>query len=238
MEDRPFGLTSKECDALRLLAGGHDVKSAAATLGISAHTLGERLREARRKTGSSSSRGAARLLAAAEGYSNSVPAKTGMAAGPDACEPKTVRSAADPPAAPSRQAWRIAAMVSVVVGVALGMGLLVQLSGAGPAAAPRVVSTLPAQGAVVAPGTIQLQVTFDRPMRPGSYSFVQTRAETYPRCDRQPPQQSADGRSFTLSCTIESGKVYEVWFNNPPFLNFVAPDGVAAIPFGLRFRTR
>ncbi|WP_313538166.1 hypothetical protein [Sphingomonas sp.] len=223
---------------MRLLAGGHDVKSAAAILGISAHAVGERLREARRKTGSSSSRGAARLLAAAEGHSNFVPAKTGVAAGPDACEPETARGAVDPPAAPSRQAWRIAAMVLGIVGVALGIGLLVQLSGAEPAAAARVVSTFPSQGAVVAPGTIQLQVTFDLPMRPGSYSFVQKRAETYPRCDRRPPQQSADGRSFTLSCTIESGKAYEVWFNNPPFLNFVGPDGIAAIPFGLRFRTR
>jgi DNA-binding NarL/FixJ family response regulator len=60
-------LSEKEKAALRLLLHGHDAKSMAATLGLSVHTIRERLHEARRKLGVSSSREAARRLAQAEG---------------------------------------------------------------------------------------------------------------------------------------------------------------------------
>jgi len=57
-------LTEKELEILRLLAGGHTVKSIAAQLGRSEASINERLREARRKTGVGSSRELARQLAA------------------------------------------------------------------------------------------------------------------------------------------------------------------------------
>lgn len=60
-------LTEKEKDALRLLLRGHDAKSSARALGLSVHTVNERLREARRKLGVTSSREAARMLLAQEG---------------------------------------------------------------------------------------------------------------------------------------------------------------------------
>jgi DNA-binding CsgD family transcriptional regulator len=56
------GLTEKEKETLRLLLGGHDAKSMARQLGLSVHTIHERLREARRKMAVSSSREAARQL--------------------------------------------------------------------------------------------------------------------------------------------------------------------------------
>src|SRR5690606_6939095 len=59
-------LTEREKETLRLLLGGHDAKSVARELGLSVHTINERLREARRKLGVSSSREAARLLGEAE----------------------------------------------------------------------------------------------------------------------------------------------------------------------------
>lgn len=59
-------LTVKEKEALRLLMRGHDAKSSARELGLSVHTINERLRDARRKLGVTSSREAARLLMAAE----------------------------------------------------------------------------------------------------------------------------------------------------------------------------
>jgi DNA-binding CsgD family transcriptional regulator len=55
-------LTDKEKATLRLIVRGHDAKSCARHLGLSVHTINERLREARRKLGVSSSREAARLL--------------------------------------------------------------------------------------------------------------------------------------------------------------------------------
>lgn len=60
-------LSQKERETLRLILGGHDAKSAARHLGLSVHTVNERLRDARRKLGVSSSREAARRLRAFEG---------------------------------------------------------------------------------------------------------------------------------------------------------------------------
>jgi len=55
-------LTEKEKQTLRLIVRGHDAKSLARQLNLSVHTVNERLRDARRKIGVSSSREAARLL--------------------------------------------------------------------------------------------------------------------------------------------------------------------------------
>ncbi len=60
-------LTGKEKEALRLIVRGHDAKSTARHLGLSVHTVNERLRDARRKLSVSSSREAARLLLEKEG---------------------------------------------------------------------------------------------------------------------------------------------------------------------------
>lgn len=60
-------LTEKEKQTLRLIVRGHDAKSMARHLGLSVHTVNERLRDARRKLEVSSSREAARLLLDAEG---------------------------------------------------------------------------------------------------------------------------------------------------------------------------
>ena len=60
-------LTEREKETLRLLLAGHDAKSVAHQLDLSVHTVNERLRDARRKLGVSSSREAARRLAGIEG---------------------------------------------------------------------------------------------------------------------------------------------------------------------------
>lgn len=82
-------LTEKEKETLRLIVRGHDAKSMARHLGLSVHTINERLREARRKMAVSSSREAARLLFDREG---GVPQSLGRAllgeAGPAHREPQ------------------------------------------------------------------------------------------------------------------------------------------------------
>src|SRR3954469_16734478 len=62
-----WALTEKEKQTLSLIVRGHDAKSTARSLGLSVHTINERLRDARRKMAVSSSREAARLLLQAEG---------------------------------------------------------------------------------------------------------------------------------------------------------------------------
>lgn len=69
VKDVPWALTEKEKQTLRLIVRGHDAKSIARSLGLSVHTINERLRDARRKMAVSSSREAARLLLDAEGGS-------------------------------------------------------------------------------------------------------------------------------------------------------------------------
>tara|TARA_R110000868_G_scaffold136672_2_gene349721 strand:+ start:779 stop:1561 length:783 start_codon:yes stop_codon:yes gene_type:complete len=65
--ENSWALTEKEKQTLRLIVRGHDAKSTARSLGLSVHTINERLRDARRKMSVSSSREAARLLLQAEG---------------------------------------------------------------------------------------------------------------------------------------------------------------------------
>ena len=59
-------LTERERETLRLLLSGHDAKSLARHFDLSIHTINDRLRDARRKLGVSSSREAARLLVQSE----------------------------------------------------------------------------------------------------------------------------------------------------------------------------
>jgi DNA-binding CsgD family transcriptional regulator len=67
MTDGYAALTEKEKQTLRLIVRGHDAKSTARHLGLSVHTINERLRDARRKLSVPSSREAARLLFEREG---------------------------------------------------------------------------------------------------------------------------------------------------------------------------
>jgi DNA-binding CsgD family transcriptional regulator len=62
-----WALTEKEKQTLHLIVRGHDAKSTARSLGLSVHTINERLRDARRKMGVSSSREARKLLEAEGG---------------------------------------------------------------------------------------------------------------------------------------------------------------------------
>jgi DNA-binding CsgD family transcriptional regulator len=86
-------LTEKEKQALRLLVNGYDAKSMARQLGLSVHTINERLREARRKLAVSSSREAARKLRELEGPS---PDFLGPNRFGDATIPQSVPEAASP----------------------------------------------------------------------------------------------------------------------------------------------
>jgi DNA-binding CsgD family transcriptional regulator len=106
-------LTAKEKDALRLLLRGHDAKSSARELGLSVHTVNERLRDARRKLGVTSSREAARRLLAEE---NDTPENLGDTALGDA----SAMPSDAPVMAPASQRW---------ARFGLGPGLALTLAG-------------------------------------------------------------------------------------------------------------
>jgi len=134
-----FGaLTEKEKQTLRLIVRGHDAKSVARSLGLSVHTINERLRDARRKMAVSSSREAARLLFESEGGEPGSPT-------PELFGDKGIGEAAshakmDQERAPISGAGRITRHPWIVIGVLLmtfALGLLAL------AALPQVASAPP-----------------------------------------------------------------------------------------------
>jgi DNA-binding CsgD family transcriptional regulator len=132
-------LTTKERQALRLLAQGHDAKSIARDLGLSVHTINERLRDARRKLGTGSSREAARLLIAAEAPEKSVDMALGAAT-----PPAPAQSAPHQPAARTprpRPGWQMGA-----VAMTFALSLAAILALALPAETPTPAQS-PAAGA-------------------------------------------------------------------------------------------
>ena len=68
MNEKLQKLSEREKETLRLLRDGHDAKSIARQMELSVYTVNERLRDARRLLGVSTSREAARLLGEAEGH--------------------------------------------------------------------------------------------------------------------------------------------------------------------------
>ncbi len=126
VERMPAGyqaLTEKEKQTLRLMVRGHDAKSMARHLGLSVHTVNERLRDARRKLEVSSSREAARLLLDTEGddpeklADKHIGEATGAAAAAQCDVPSTGTKRG--PIAASPVAWLIAgvAIMSVILGI-------------------------------------------------------------------------------------------------------------------------
>ena len=117
-------LTDKEKETLRLLVNGYDAKSMARHLGLSVHTINERLRDARRKMAVSSSREAARQLREAEAGSPQLLVDTSFGAAP-ACGPDHTGSVTPGPAAPRRAVWLIGGTIMfslVVAAIALSSG--------------------------------------------------------------------------------------------------------------------
>ncbi|WP_066820914.1 helix-turn-helix domain-containing protein [Sphingomonas mali] len=121
-----FGsLTEKEKQTLRLIVRGHDAKSIARSLGLSVHTINERLRDARRKMAVSSSREAARLLFESEGGEPGSP--TPELFGDRGIGEAASRVGVDQGRAPVSGAGRVTRHPWIVIGVllmTLALGLL------------------------------------------------------------------------------------------------------------------
>ena len=131
-------LTEKEKETLRLLVDGYDAKSMARYLGLSVHTNNERLRDARRKMATSSSREAARLVRAAESGSPQSLGDTKLGDVLPGCGEQTAANHAAGGAIPHRR-WLIG---GTVMSLALGAYALAALFGsaAAPSAAPVVTA--------------------------------------------------------------------------------------------------
>lgn len=135
-------LTDKEKEALRLLLAGHDAKSSAAELDLSVHTVNDRLRNARRKLGVSSSREAARILGDTEGSApqTSAPASFGMGAA-DRADDTAVLSNQGRTGA-SRSTWLAGGMLAMSIAIAAAI-IGLTFTAADDAAAPAGATSAP-----------------------------------------------------------------------------------------------
>ncbi len=137
-------LTTKEKQALRLLLNGHDAKSMASQLGLSVHTINERLRDARRKLSVSSSKAAARMLREAE---HATPQLLGDTVLGDAGSAPTGQTASQRPMRPfleRRAVWTIGGFVMIIM-------LVATLAASAPQPAATQIQTQSATTPVAAP---------------------------------------------------------------------------------------
>ncbi|KGB52527.1 Bacterial regulatory s, luxR family protein [Sphingopyxis sp. LC81] len=143
-------LTEKEKETLRLLVDGHDAKSMARHLGLSVHTINERLRDARRKMSASSSREAARQLREIERQDPQFLADRGLGDAAAATDMEELRAPAGTRRISRRFGW-IAG--GIFMSISLALFALASLPGtAGAPAAPK-----PAASAAPAAETAAVQ---------------------------------------------------------------------------------
>jgi hypothetical protein len=101
----------------------------------------------------------------------------------------------------------------------------------------RTVSGGQHRTACVVPGTTAIRVTFSRPMRNGSWSWVKLPDASFPKTTGNPGFLD-DQRTCMMPVSLERGRSYAMWLNEPPYENFQDQDGHKAAPYLLVFETR
>ena len=104
-------------------------------------------------------------------------------------------------------------------------------------APPVVIKTFPEAGADnVPPGVTEIQATFSKEMRDGSWSWCDAWENSTPE-GVEKPKYDADQKTCVLKVKLEPGKTYGYWLNTKRFQNFKDKDGHAAVPYLLTFQT-
>jgi hypothetical protein len=102
---------------------------------------------------------------------------------------------------------------------------------------PKVVSMDPSNGAAnVDAGLEWIRVTFDRPMKDGSWSFVGG-GPRFPETRGQ-PSYDATRTTITLPVRLKPNWDYEFWLNSGMFTGFRSEDGVPLESVHVTFRTQ
>jgi hypothetical protein len=105
--------------------------------------------------------------------------------------------------------------------------------------APKVVSTYPAQGAVVRPGLLVFRVTFDLPMTCDALVLDHEPQKNPCPGSTLQARQSFDHKIFWTVCKVAAGQSYGVWLNPEGKRDhaFTSLAGKLAAPFALTFTT-
>jgi hypothetical protein len=105
------------------------------------------------------------------------------------------------------------------------------------AAAPKLVSIVPANGATdVDPALTQMVITFDRPMQSGSWSIVGAKEDAPEVAGAL--AYDAEGKVLTVPVRLVPGRTYRFGLNSAAFSGFQSADGIALAPVEVRFTTR
>lgn len=103
--------------------------------------------------------------------------------------------------------------------------------------APKVVSIAPASGSKdVDPATPELVITFDRPMRDGTWSIVSVENGAIPEFQR--PGYDAQRKVLRAPMKLKPVTTYRFYLNAGQFMAFAAADGTPLEPVEVTFTTR
>ena len=101
---------------------------------------------------------------------------------------------------------------------------------------PKVLSMTPTNGATnVSPATSSFRVTFDRPMRNGSWAMVGS-GPHHPETPGK-PSYDATRTTWTIPLKLKPNWDYEFWLNAGRFNSFQSEDGVPLESVTVTFRT-
>lgn len=104
--------------------------------------------------------------------------------------------------------------------------------------APVVVKTIPEAGSTdVAPGEMEVKVTFSKEMADQSWSWSTAWQNSGPDFIGK-PQYSADHRTCVVKVKLEPGKTYGWWLNSQRYHGFRDKEGRSAVPYLLVFHVR
>lgn len=102
--------------------------------------------------------------------------------------------------------------------------------------APVVVKTVPEAGVKdVAPGEVEIRVTFSKKMG-GGMSWSSAWQNSTPESVGD-PKYAADHKTCVMKVKLEPNKTYGYWLNSQNFHNFKDSQGHAAVPYLLVFHT-
>ena len=104
--------------------------------------------------------------------------------------------------------------------------------------APAVVKTVPEAGTKdVAPGEMEIRVTFSKDMMDQSWSWSTVWKDSDATSIGK-PHYDTNHRTCILKVKLEPNKTYGYWLNSPNFHGFKDAQGHAAVPYLLVFQTK
>jgi Bacterial Ig-like domain len=100
-----------------------------------------------------------------------------------------------------------------------------------------VVKTVPESGAKnVAPGEVEIKVTFSKEMMDGSWSWSTAWQGSAPEIIGKPKYDN-DGKTCVVKAKLQPNKAYGWWLNSEKFRNFKDRQGRPSVPYLLVFET-